>query len=120
MAWRRHLDCEPVALGSMAEQLGRLAVSKLRVKGADILLMATYLWTGVGPTGPNVQLLASMAAALQAAGLPWIAYGDWQMSPLQLESTGWMQKMGGEVLGQPNLEATCWTGELGERASYID
>ena len=103
----------------MPEAIGRLALAKLHFRsGATALLAAVYLWSGQGPGPANTQLLASIAQVIKAVGLPWMAFGDWQMSPADLLSTKWLEHQSGTIIRQPeHVTATCWQSAAG---TYID
>ena len=117
--WRKRLSCEPVWLDSFPERSGQLALAKLNMKGGSQLLLGTaYLWTGQANGACNQQLLASIATAVASTGLPWLLFGDWQMSPQQMQSTGWPSAQGCHILAQlAELTGTCWQGA---ESTYID
>ena len=77
MAWRHRLLLGTIAMG----RLGNVTVGSV------------YLTSGKG-TGPeNKQTLAKLGEALAAERRPCWLGGDWQMTPGQLNRTGWLARM---------------------------
>ena len=57
-----------------------------------------YLTSAVGVTAQcNLKLLEGMAFALGQLRGPWIVGGDWNCTPADLTSTGWLQLTGGVI-----------------------
>ena len=78
---RQHL-C-PVA--SPPHPSGRLQAVTIALKGQRVLVITIYGHTGQGAGGENVALLEEAACMIARHGLPFIAGGDWNCSPMELQ-----------------------------------
>ena len=59
----------------------------------------------------NIRLLQDVGYHLKASGKAFVCAGDWNITPRQLQDTGWLGQLGAKVLGS-DASATC----LGKRA----
>ena len=96
----------------------RWQAAVLRVKGASILIVTTYLVHTIGLTGDNIVLLEQLLVLIRSLGLPTIICGDWQMAPTELVASEWPRRAGLVLALPPHCEATCNLGT--EKASYLD
>ena len=70
-----------------------------------VLIFSTYLWTGEGMTIRNIGLVKQILSMAHRLGLPWIAGGDWQMSPEELVGGPWV--LGYQVKASSPPYGTC-------------
>ena len=69
-------------------------------------LCSVYLFSQVGVAAKcSLDLLESIAFTLASLVGPWIIGGDWNCTPVDLQATGWLKKVGG-VIRAP-VAATC-------------
>eukprot|EP00973_Karenia_brevis_P016630 2277679-Karenia_brevis.AAC.1 len=68
-------------------------------------LGSVYLRCAEGPSKANLDLLQSIAGALNRVKGQWLVGGDFNMTPEVLEQTGWLRLVGG-VLHKPHAP-TC-------------
>ena len=54
-----------------------------------ILVGVPYLYDGVGARGANLDLLQLIAAVMKALKAPWVLAGDFNMTPDELQASGW-------------------------------
>jgi len=88
----------------------RWCVGHLRPQGAAVAVGVAYLHTGVEDGPENMEVLGQLGQALSATGLPFIVAADWNMEASTLRSTGWLDRLGGEVVTMPGIESTCTAG----------
>ena len=69
--------------------------------GGRTTVASIYLRVGEADTEPNRNILSQVGAALEQQRTPIICGGDFQMSPRQLEDTGFAQKLGCAVAAPP-------------------
>ena len=84
----------------------RLHLSKADaiVKGG-LHTLNTYLISGEGLSVGNLDILQAAAVCLKALKGPWVAAGDWNITPAMLTSTQWLKMVGGVIIA-PELP-TC-------------
>ena len=76
----------------------RLGISWIdAVLRGGINCMTVYLRHSEGLSEANQGLLEEAAVALGTLKAPWIAAGDWNMSPQVLASSNWLQMVNGVV-----------------------
>ena len=69
-------------------------------------LGSCYLTSAVGVSAQcNLKLLEAIAFVLSRIRGPWLLAGDWNCTPQELNDTGWLQLVGGEVVAP--ISATC-------------
>ena len=83
---------------------------KWRMHGLEVLVMSIYLTCGVGPTAVNLTKLQQAGACIRAQRLPFIVAGDWNMTVEQLDSTGWLEAVGGAPVQAAGVQATVTGG----------
>ena len=54
--------------------------------------------------------MISLKRITQALAVPWVALGDMNMPPESLKATGWLEKLGAELLVPADAELTCTNG----------
>ena len=67
-----------------------------------------YLKDGVKGTGVNIEFLHVLGQYLSCLEVPWIAAGDWNMSPGELRATGWLGQVAGDMIAPSGF--TCSAG----------
>ena len=97
----------------------RWTLATLRLKGPTIVIGAVYLVTGIGPVGENLQVLRELGEALATIGRPFLVGGDWNMSPEELESTGFLLQCRALALKQAGVSSTCSLGKAGRVLDYF-
>ncbi len=77
-----------------------------------------YLHTREGMSDRNQQLVQTIGEHAAAHGRPWVAGGDWNVEPQELQESAAFAGLGGVVVssGAP----TCFSGEGGETKSELD
>ena len=101
-----------------ATQNSRIVAGIIRVPILGGLLIASsYGWSGEGPRGRNLELLATIPQLARAKGLPILVGGDFNLSPAQIRTTGILRK--GELDCIHPEVGTCVTGSW-RGASTID
>ena len=88
----------------------RWCVCHLRLQGAAVAVGVAYLHMGVEDGPENMKVLGQLGQSLSATGLPFIVAADWDMEASTLRSTGWLDRLGGEVVAIPGVESTCTAG----------
>ena len=84
----------------------------VKLKGVDLMMIQLYLTDSVGPKGVNLRKLGQIQKLIcDNRRLPFIIFGDFNMTPAELQSSGFLRAVGAEVL-LPDVEASCWTGRL--------
>ena len=99
---RKGTGIAPVANHSIPPSMAHrplLTWTNAIVKGGVHNLTA-YLRHSQGLSEANLLLLGHAAAALGAVSGPWIAAGDWNMSPETLAQSGWLKVVGGVVFAK--------------------
>ncbi len=71
-----------------------LAACLLRLKGCNILLISIYMWSGQGLSDANFRILKQVRILKDIVHKPILVFGDWNMSPDQLASSGWLELLG--------------------------
>ena len=84
---------------------GRFGVRRAgAVCRGGIHLAAVYLHTSVGAAAQqNLDLLEEVAATLRALCGPWVLGGDFNATPAELASTGFLRLLGGAVIKAPGV-----------------
>jgi hypothetical protein len=67
-----------------------------------ITLASVYLVTGEGPSESNVGILDELGRTLVTLGRPFVIGGDFQMTPGELQGTGWVQRLGAALVAPPS------------------
>ena len=85
------------------------AHARIWVRGG-IALCSIYLISGAGPGKANLELLWELSRWLASCGMPVIFGGDWQMSPGELLSLGWIQ--GNDLVIRTPSAPTCGSATI--------
>ena len=64
----------------------------LRLRGVSVLLVELYLVTGIGMSGENIEILQQMLSLRGLMNMPMVVAADWQSTPDELASTGWLDE----------------------------
>ena len=71
----------------------------LRFQGWELAIGNVYLESGTGPgAGVSPGLLSNLAVFVQELRLPWIIVGDWNCSPEELASSGFLSMIKGRLV----------------------
>jgi len=111
---RRGLDsfCIPEGTdGTKAGSGGQDWAGRLiRLWGNTILFIQCYLTSGIGPAAQNLEKLHEMECCIHALGTPFIVAGDFNMTPAQLQSTGWQERIQAQIVAPKGVTGTCTNG----------
>ena len=77
-----------------------------------VTLVTAYLEPGIKATGLNLWLLEALAPFCLGFDGPWIATGDWNMEPLELARSGWVDLVGGKVVAPDSVTCAGGAGSL--------
>ena len=77
------------------------------LRQAKLTFLTAFLQCGVGVNLENIPGLQGMGAFVSNLKGPWMLFGGWNNEPAQLQQTGWLTKVGDEVVHQPNVDCTC-------------
>ncbi|CAK0874185.1 unnamed protein product, partial [Prorocentrum cordatum] len=66
----------------------------------------------------NAAKLANVGTLVSTIQGPWLAIGDWNMTPKELASTGWLAMVNGAIITPTNTEYTCALGS-GRMLDYM-
>ena len=71
-------------------------------KGGHVIVVL-YLVSGIGLTGPNLDILDEFVLFLNAVGKPFVVIGDWNCSPGDVKESGWLAAVSGTLVssGRP-------------------
>ena len=98
------------ALGAQAWECQDCSFGILQLKEFRLLVINVYLTHTIGGTGVNVAKLAAVQRLIAMLGIPFVAVGDWNMTPEELISTGWPRKISGRLVVPP-ASSTCTSGK---------
>ena len=82
----------------------------LRLRGLDILLIQVYLISGMGPKKDNLVRIGEIFAYALSTKLYYIVFGDFNMTPGELVSTGIPHRSHASVVTVDAGSPTCRTG----------
>ena len=88
----------------------RWTACEVRFKGVTVVAVGAYLWTGVGLTGRNLEVLQQLAMLISLTRHPVVIAADWQATPTELGDTGWMARLGLAPVIPENTDTTCSVG----------
>ena len=69
---------------------------------------SVYTQTGIGYTGTNIVLLDQLGERLKAYGRPFILGGDFNMSKVHLQNSGWLAALDAQIVSPPEGQHTCF------------
>ena len=79
----------------------------LRFQGWELAIGNVYLESGTGPgAGVNPGLLSQLAVFVQELRVPWIIVGDWNCSPEELASSGFISMIKGRLVAPGQATTT--------------
>ncbi|CAK0822829.1 unnamed protein product, partial [Prorocentrum cordatum] len=94
------------------KELRDISIILWRLKGATLALISVYLDCSVGLDGPaNVAKMAQLTRVVKSLGVPWVALGDWNNTPTQMQQSPWLKALRGELLIPSDCTVTCSTGK---------
>ena len=107
LAPKNHLSIAPIANCNGLFHVGEDWVAfSLRLRGIDIIVVQLYLISGMGPKQDNLLRLGKIFTFLLSKRLLFVIFGDFNMVPEQLYSTGFIAKSSACIIPAP----TCRTG----------
>ena len=107
---RTHLQTRH--LHTLGEQGKGCIFIGIRFQGWEIAIGNVYLESGKGPgSGVNPGLLAQIAVFVQELRIPWIMVGDWNCTPDELASAGFLAMVKGRLV-VPAQETTTQGSEI--------
>ena len=121
VCWKANMQATAVELDVSKQYAHRVAAAILKLAGGiQVLLVTVYGHTGDGEGPSNIALLEQLGIALESYPL-WIAAGDWNMQPAEIEHSGWLQQVRGRIVAQSSdvETGTCFT-KVGRLPTYLD
>ena len=99
---------QPVPLGRFQHRVKVAWISAIWRGGVHIITW--YPTHSIGPAGENIALMAEVAAIISTITGPWILCGDCNMTPQQIESTGWLNIIGAYIVapGRPKCHSSTY------------
>ncbi|CAK0829203.1 unnamed protein product, partial [Prorocentrum cordatum] len=111
----RDLDRRPEAMPGI--DFRDMVAMQLRAQGQSLLIVGVYMTSSIGPKA-NAPKLANVGTLVSTVQGPWLAIGDWNMTPKELAGTGWLGLVNGSVIVPSNTDYTCTLGS-GRMLDYI-
>ncbi len=96
---------------------GQVAAAMIETCMGWMVVYSVYGRCGRELEGENWEMCKSIACHAIGHGLPWVAGGDWNFEPAALRASGWLRRMGADVLAAP-VVATTHSGP--KQGRYID
>ena len=91
---------------------GRLMVADVDIPGAQpLLVQSMYLHDGHGISAENLDLMASSARLLAQWEGPGLVAADWNMTPMDVASTGLLVQLGAACTIVAPARPTCRTAK---------
>ena len=104
----QHDILHPIAEKTQAPR--RFAATILRLRHVSVVLVAIYLWDTEGLSERNQNLLYQLYLLTLLFNMPFIVYGDFNMSPNLLAESEWLNKLRMRIF-VPNVKSTLARGE---------
>eukprot|EP00971_Amphidinium_carterae_P265187 5260207-Amphidinium_carterae.1 len=111
---RSHIACRQVDF-ECPEGRG-CAVRVTGLRSSKVLMVSLYLRTGLGPE-QQLDILGAVIELCVREGCQFLLGGDWQLTPEQLLSTGFLQAVDGVLLRVH--QTTCWAGAQREIDYFV-
>ena len=105
-----HIALAPLSNSEMFHAGSDWAAIVLRLRGLDVLYIQLYLISGVGPKAENIMRLRTIFTYAISMGYYFILVGDWNMTPEELYSTGFIKKAKASIITVNHGLPTCRTG----------
>ena len=83
---------------------------RFSLKSVTVVAVEAYLWTGIGLTGRNLEVLQQLAMLVSLTRHPVVIAADWQATPIELGDTGWMARLGLAPIVPESIDTTCSVG----------
>ncbi|CAK0801157.1 unnamed protein product, partial [Prorocentrum cordatum] len=94
------------------KELSDISIILWRLKGATLALISVYLERRVGLDDPaNIAKMIQLTRVVRSLGVPWIALGDWNVTPADMQLCPWLKAFRGELLIPNDCAVTCATGK---------
>ena len=90
----------------------------VRLRGVDVMIVQVYFETGTGLGATNLGKLKKIAKLVKESKLMFVAFGDWNLSPLKLADSSFMHMMQAQIILAENGADTCAAGK-GAVLDYI-
>ena len=78
--------------------------------GTDVLILQSYLQTGIGPRGNNINRVRDIVSHILLCNLPFIWMGDMNATPTEFMEYNVLQMLGAAILAPPDGQATAYSG----------
>ena len=105
-------DAVPVDMQTTAEgKETDFTVTIVQLRGMQVAFLAIYFDDTVGMAEGNLAKAAALSEVIGMLNCPWCITGDWNMTPAELASTGWVDEIHGRLLCPKDVEATCSSGQ---------
>ncbi len=99
---------------------GRVAAAMVETSGLGwVVLYSIYGICGDELGARNWAMCERITNHAIRHGLPWCAAGDWNFEPHQLRASGWLVKMGAEIITAPVASTTHAGGRAGRHLDYF-
>ena len=83
----------------------RFSARVVRFRGAEIIFFAAYFWVYEGFSQRNITILRQIDMVIKMSGLPWIAFGDFNITFEDFQESEWLQYLDADLL-HPNMKST--------------
>ncbi|CAK0896370.1 unnamed protein product, partial [Prorocentrum cordatum] len=82
----------------------------IQMQHGQLTVLIVYLTTSIGVAGQNLIKLQNLGAVIKSLTGDWIAIGDWNVVPTELEESGWVNYVDGRICKPSNVSFTQFTG----------
>ena len=105
-----HMQSSTVSEWHAGYMIEDFAPMILNIKGCSVCMIAAYLRPGIGLGGRNASRMQMMAAFVSMIRMPWAIYADWNVEPADMEKSGWVTIIAGELIRPEGMQFTCLMG----------
>ena len=84
-------------------------VGRIKLKGFEFLLVYVYLNCSAGVASENCAKLGQIMKLVKEVGLPFLALGDWNVTPAELIDSEWPRIMAAAVFVPGDEDSTCFS-----------
>ena len=87
-----------------------MAVFLWQFHSTTIAFITVYLDCSIGTQGVNEEKMVRLWRITKALAVPWIALGDMNTTPAEMQKTEWLGRLGAELLLPQQADQTCANG----------
>ncbi len=119
---RAHLGLSLPLVGTEEVVPSRVAAGRMEAPGCrPFIAVSSYLHDGRGLARENMDILAATGAFLasQGEGCPFVAGGDYQMTPSQIAPAGFAQQVGAVLVAAGDPLGTCRTARAAREIDFF-